>query len=214
MATTAPLDLADIGPGFGDPVAHAQAVFRLILDATAHPGRVVELPPEILQHNSSGPGGSGLGDAAAALALTLLDFETPVWLDDELAGAGDYLRFHCGAPITADPKASRFAFLSRPGGTPLAAFDLGDTDFPDRSTTLVIAVPSLASGEPGASGPGLTLRGPGIRDSGRLHVEAIAPEFWTARAELAPLFPLGLDLVLACGRSFAAIPRTTVVTGD
>ena len=202
MGNAAPLDLADIGPGLGDPVAHAQAVFRLVLDATAHPGRIVELPPEVLPHNTS-----GLADAAAALALTLLDFETPVWLDHELGAAGDYLRFHCGAPVTADPKASRFAFLSRVGDTPLAAFDLGDIDFPDRSTTVVIAVPSLTSG------PELVLRGPGIRDTARLHVDGIGREFWASRAELAPLFPLGIDLVLACGRRFAAVPRTTVVTG-
>jgi len=202
MATGATLDLSDIGPGFGDPVAHAQSVFRLALDATAHPGRIVELPPGVLPVNTS-----GLADAAAAIALTLLDFETPVWLDGDLQAAGDYVRFHCGAPITADPKASRFAFLGGAGDMPLSAFDTGDIDYPDRSTTLLITVPSLTAG------PELILRGPGIRDTTALRVDGIAGGFWTARAELAPLFPLGIDLILACGRQFAAIPRTTVVTG-
>ncbi len=196
-----PLDLSDVGAGFRDPVADAQRCFRLILDATAHPGRIVELPADLLAANES-----GLPDAAAALALTLLDFETPVWLDAAVRGASAYLRFHCGMPLVDDPKQSRFAFAGDPAGLPpLGSFDLGTTEFPDRSTTLVVAVPGLAAES------GVVLRGPGLKGSARLRLDGIGPEFWRTRAELAPLFPLGIDLVFVSGRRLAAVPRTTIV---
>jgi alpha-D-ribose 1-methylphosphonate 5-triphosphate synthase subunit PhnH len=195
------LDLSDVGAGFRDPVADAQRCFRLILDATAHPGRIVELPADLLSGNDS-----GLPDAAAALALTLLDFETPVWLDAALVRATAYLRFHCGVAVTGDPAASRFAFAGDAGALPpLGSFDLGTTEFPDRSTTLVITVPALAADS------GVVLRGPGLQGTARLRVDGVGPQFWRARAELAPLFPLGIDLVFVCGRRLAAVPRTTIV---
>ena len=101
---------------------------------------------------------------------------------------------------------SRFAFAGDLAALPPAtAFDLGSNDFPDRSTTLVIDVPGLAAGA------GLVLRGPGIRECAPLRVDGLAPRFWSERAELAASFPLGLDLFLTCGRSFAALPRTTIV---
>jgi alpha-D-ribose 1-methylphosphonate 5-triphosphate synthase subunit PhnH len=200
---TAPLSLEDIGPGFAEPVSDAQNVFRLVLDAMSHPGRIVELAAAILPANES-----GLPDAAAALALTLLDFETPVWLDGAFARAADYLRFHCGAPLVSDPKASRFGFAGDLASLPaLQQFDLGNIDFPDRSTTLVLSVPALDAR------PGLTLRGPGIKDRAALQVGGLTGAFWTQRAEIASLFPLGLDLVLSCGRRLAALPRTTIVEG-
>lgn len=188
-------------PGFGDPVADAQTVFRLVLDAMAHPGHICELPAALLPDNRS-----ALSDAGAALALTLLDFETPTWLDTSRQDAAAFLRFHCSAPIVADPRDSRFAFAGDVAGLPpQTAFDLGSDDFPDRSTTLVIDVPGLAQDT------GLILRGPGIRDQAHLCIDGLPAQFWRERAELAASFPLGLDLIFACGRSFAALPRTTIV---
>ena len=204
MKTEAALDLSGVGAGLADPVADAQRCFRLILEATAHPGRVLGLPSDLLPANES-----GLPDAAAALALTLLDFETPVWLDAPCRRAAAYLRFHCGVPIVEETAAARFAFAGDLGAIPpLGSFDLGDSEFPDRSTTLVIAVPELAAGR------GLRLLGPGLKDTGRLAVGGIGVPFWRGRAELAPLFPLGVDLVFACGRRLAAVPRTTVVEAE
>lgn len=190
-----------VGLGFADPVVESQEVFRLVLDAMSHPGRVVAVPPGVAADTMS-----GFSDAAAALALTLLDHETPVWLDVALPGAGDFIRFHCGAPLVGTPSASRFGFAADLGSLPqLADFDLGSADFPERSTTLVIEVPELLEA------PGLRLRGPGIRALAHLRVGGLPAGFWTARADLAKLFPLGIDLVLTCGRRLAAVPRTTTV---
>lgn len=204
MTADSLLDLSDVGAGFADPVGDAQRCFRLILEATAHPGRILELPSDLLPVNES-----GLTDAAVALALTLLDFETPVWLDAPCRRAAAYLRFHCGVPVVEDTAAARFAFAADLGAIPaLESFDPGDIEFPDRSTTLVVAVPELAAER------GLRLRGPGLKDTVRLAVGGVEASFWQGRAELAPLFPLGVDLVFVCRRRLAAVPRTTVVEAE
>jgi alpha-D-ribose 1-methylphosphonate 5-triphosphate synthase subunit PhnH len=191
----------NVSAGFRDSVAGAQSVFRSILDATAHPGRVVEIPADQPAANDA-----GLSHAAAALALTLLDFETPVWLDADIASAGDFLRFHCAVPLVALPNQSRFAFATDSKRLPdLTEFDLGTPDFPERSTTFVIEVPDLSET------PSLRLRGPGIQTSVPLRVEGVSSAFWKKRADLAPLFPLGIDIVFTSGRRLCVVPRTTTV---
>jgi len=195
------IGFANVSAGLRDSVADAQIVFRRILDATSHPGRIVEIPADLLTANDA-----GLSQAAAAFALTLLDFETPVWLDPKIASAGDYLRFHCGSPLVAAPNDSRFAFATDLMQLPeLTGFDLGTPDFPERSTTLVIEVLDLAEA------PSLRLRGPGIQTSVALRIGGISGAFWKQRADLAPLFPLGLDIVFTSGRRLIVIPRTTIV---
>jgi len=195
------LDITATTPGFSDAVTAAQKMFRLALEAMAHPGRIVETPPDLLPTNQS-----GLSDAMAALALTLLDFETPVWLDHALAQARGFLRFHCSAPIVATPNSSRFAFAADLAALPaLDEFDLGTAEYPDRSTTLILEVADLAAGI------GLNLRGPGIAETTGLLVRGPAPGFWRERQALAPHFPLGLDLFLTSGRRLAALPRTATV---
>lgn len=191
----------NLSVGFDEPVGDSQAVFRRILDATAHPGRIVAVPPDILPEKDV-----GLSCAAAALALALLDLDTPVWLGADLADAGSFLRFHCGTRLVDSPSESRFAFVSDIQRLPaLTEFDMGTPDFPERSTTLVIEVPDLADAR------GLELRGPGIRTSSHLRVGGVPDDFWHRRAVLAPLFPLGIDLVFTCGQRLAVLPRTTFV---
>jgi alpha-D-ribose 1-methylphosphonate 5-triphosphate synthase subunit PhnH len=184
--------------GFIDPVEDAQHSFRRILDAMAHPGRIVTLDrPQSLP---PGP----LGRAAVAAALALLDFETPAWLDAAASPAAAHLRFHCNCPITALPAEADFAFAAG-SPPPLDGFALGTDLYPDRSTTLILEVATLeAAGR-------LRLTGPGIEREARLGIIGLSPGFWAERAALAPLFPRGLDLIVTCGDLLAAIPRTTLV---
>jgi alpha-D-ribose 1-methylphosphonate 5-triphosphate synthase subunit PhnH len=187
--------------GFTDPVLDSQRVFRALLDAMAHPGRVVAVP---------GPEDPPLplGSAAAATALALLDFETPVWLDaaaatPEIAG---YLRFHCGAPLVEEPRAAQFALIVHPTAMPpLEAFDAGSDERPERSATLVLQVDGLAAGR------GRRLTGPGIHGTTWLDVPGAAPRFWDAVRANAACFPRGVDLLLCAGALVAALPRSTRV---
>ena len=61
-------------PGFLAPVADSQQVFRRVLRAMSEPGSLQDIAVDLAPP-------APLDRATAALCLTLLDFETPVWLD-------------------------------------------------------------------------------------------------------------------------------------
>lgn len=187
--------------GFSDPVADSTKAFRALLSAMAHPGRLFDLPP-----CPSAP--ASLGPELGSILLGLADRDTPVWLAPSIPApeAGAWLSFHAGALLTGVKQAAAFAALkSSDDMLPLDAFALGEAEYPDRSTTLLIAVEDLHEGE------GLALRGPGIKNRNRLRVGGIGKEFWQARAELTPLYPLGIDMFLCAKGRVAALPRTTTV---
>ncbi|HKZ04001.1 MAG TPA: phosphonate C-P lyase system protein PhnH [Methylomirabilota bacterium] len=186
--------------GLVDPVLDAQRVFRGVLDAMAHPGRVVALagtpqPP------------APLGPGAAAICLTLLDYETPLWVAPaaRVAEVLDYLRFHCGAPIVGDPADAAFAVVPAGELPPLEAFAQGSDAYPDRSATLIVEVAGLAGGT------GRRLRGPGIDGERRLHVRGAPERLWSMLVENHARFPRGVDLLLVAGAAVVALPRTTLV---
>jgi alpha-D-ribose 1-methylphosphonate 5-triphosphate synthase subunit PhnH len=190
-----------LGPGFSDPVHDAQACFRLVLDAMAHPGRIVEL-----QRPLGGPAPAPLGMAATATALCLCDHDTPVWLDAGAQAAAHYLAFHCGSRVTPTPGEASFAFASNPDATPpLDQFMLGTDEYPERSTTLVVE----AGGLSGVNG--VRLSGPGICDTWSLSVAGLPARFWTERLMLAELAPRGIDVLFSCGDRLVALPRSTRV---
>ena len=179
-----------------------QTTFRAVMDAMAHPGRVNALAAPSLEWPAP------LNAGAAAIALCLADFETPVWLDGPaLAGdAAAWLRFHTGARVTADPLEAAFAFVTDPGGAPdHAAFARGSLDYPDRSTTFVLQVEGFGIGAP------LTLSGPGIRDTTSFSAAPLPRDFQACLAANATLAPRGSDFILASAGAVAALPRSTRV---
>lgn len=186
-------------PGFADPVLDSQRTFRAVLEAMAHPGRVVSAPAI----DAPAP----LGPATAAVCLTLLDLDTPLWLDPVAAApaAVEYLRFHCGAPVVSEPGAARVVVIADPRELPaLEAFEAGTDERPDLSATLVVQVDALWGGQ------GRRLSGPGIDGEARLDIHG-APRLWDLVRANGRRFPRGVDLVLCAGEYLAALPRTTRV---
>ncbi|GGE87695.1 phosphonate C-P lyase system protein PhnH [Stappia taiwanensis] len=196
------MSAACVEGGFSDPVMEAQVAFRALMDATARPGSLCDLPGSLAP---PAPLPEGLG----AVALTLCDPDTPVWLapaydTPEVRG---WLAFHCACPLVTEPAESVFAFA--PAGAdcpPLTAFNSGTQEYPDRSTTLVLAVEALEGGAP------LNLEGPGIRSRETLAAAGLPEGFVAQRAENRALFPRGSDLLLVAGLRGCALPRTTRVT--
>lgn len=189
-----------IPAAFADPVLGAQATFRCLLEAMAHPGRIVALPPA---GGLDAP--SPLLGSTFAVALTLLDFETPLWLDDHLRAPPvvDALQFHCGCPIVGAPEDAAFALIARPDrAPPVTAFAPGTPEYPDRSTTVIVQVDGLDNGS------GVTLRGPGIDGAVRLRVDGVEADFWREWATNHARFPLGIDVVFTTASSVAALPRS------
>lgn len=189
--------------GLAEPVFGAQSAFRLLMDAMANPGRVVDLGAGV-----RGP--APLDNAAATVLAALADYDTPVWFEDETAGdAAAWLGFHTGATRVFDPSACAFAVLSagsNVGGW--AALPVGISSYPDRSATLILPVGGFEGGMP------LKLRGPGIESEAVLAPVGLPAGFVAAMAANRAAFPLGFDLLLVCGNDVAALPRTTRIAKD
>jgi alpha-D-ribose 1-methylphosphonate 5-triphosphate synthase subunit PhnH len=188
-----------------ESVLAAQATFRAVLDAMASPGSVRPLAATI---GAPPP----LFNAAAAVALTLCDHDTPVWLAEALRGSAPvcaWLRLHCGCRLVSEPREAAFAFVSAPRELPpIEAFSLGTPDYPDRSATIVIQVESLRKGQR------LALSGPGIRDRAVLHATGLPDDMPARLAANRALFPRGADFILASGAEIAALPRSVRLAAD
>ena len=191
------MDLAIEG-GLGDAVLGSQSIFRALMDGLARPGVVQPLgklvsPPQPLT--------ADLG----AVALTLCDHDSLVWLDPLLAeseAVQAWLRFHSGAPLTVDPAGAQFALVSDVALLPrLETFAQGTDEYPDRSTTIVLAATSASRR--------VRLAGPGVKD----HLIADLPlpggDFLEQWAENRARFPRGIDLLLVGDGMVTGLPRST-----
>jgi alpha-D-ribose 1-methylphosphonate 5-triphosphate synthase subunit PhnH len=190
-------------PGLADPILDSQRIFRSVLEATSRPARIVDVAAAI---HPPAP----LHPATAAVCLTLLDFDTPLWLDDAAARPEvvEWLKFHCGMPLAAEPDAAGFVLVADAVRMPpLSAFNPGTAEHPERSATVIVQVRALIGGT------GRRLTGPGIADEVRLDVAGVPDTFWTWTSDNHVQFPRGVDLLMTAGQVIAALPRTTRV-GD
>jgi alpha-D-ribose 1-methylphosphonate 5-triphosphate synthase subunit PhnH len=194
---------AALAGGFAEPVFDAQGVFRAVMDAMARPGKAVDL-----SEKTAPP--APLSAEAGAVALTLFDHEAPVWLGQKFAASpavADWLRFHTGCPIVTEPDEAAFALVSDAAQMPvLSAFGKGTAEYPDRSTTLIVAVDTFDGPEM------LTLKGPGIRDTTHLSPHPLPVGFTDQAAANHALFPRGVDIIFTAARKLAALPRSTRIT--
>lgn len=186
------MDGSALEGGFVNAPIDAAHAFRGLMEVMARPGTIKNLggvtPP------------APLSQAAGVVIATLCDPETPIFLGASLdhAQVRDWITFHTGAPLT-EPAAAQFAFGSweelkdQP-------FQIGTSEYPDRSATLVVMVDDLAN-------EGSTLSGPGIQETAKLSLPETA--FFQRNAAL---FPHGLDVFFTAGDRIAALPRTTKVS--
>jgi alpha-D-ribose 1-methylphosphonate 5-triphosphate synthase subunit PhnH len=182
-------------PGFADPVNNAQQSFRAILDAMSHPGRITRVacvaPP------------APLGAAAGAALLTLVDQETPLWLDPDARPTKQWIEFHCGARIVTDLEFCAFALaLSLPDVDKLPA---GSHEAPEASATIICQVASLDTGR------AFRLSGPGLREPASLAVKGLPNDFPAIWRKNRARFPCGIDLILCAGDRMTALPRTVSI---
>lgn len=192
------INLSAVGPGFEHPALESQRIYRRLLDAMARPGRLQDLseapaPP------------AGLLRPSAGIALTLFDFETRVWLDPALRGGDSeaWLRFHCSCPLTDEASIAAFALVvDATGMPPLDAFDCGDVRYPDRSTTLVVQLPSLVDGTV------IHLGGPGIDGRTQVAPAGLPENFWEQIEANHANFQLGVDLFLVDHERVLGLPRS------
>ena len=189
-----------------DPAGQAQQVFRTALTALARPASSHVFEPCPATDRAAGESlPPGLSPELAALALSLCDNETTVWLAPELdtEEVRGWFRFHCGTVLVDEPVKACFAFVPCVEALPeLHRFHQGDAEYPDRSTTIC-----LGGVEP-AEGSGIRASGPGIKGSCALgcHLPGDFVERWQENHDR---FPLGVDMLLCGSGSMIGLPRTT-----
>jgi alpha-D-ribose 1-methylphosphonate 5-triphosphate synthase subunit PhnH len=192
--------VAELPAGFVDKVLSAQSTFRSVMDAMARPGSVHRI-------NAVAGTPAAMMRGTAAIALTLFDHDTPIWLDSGMSGTPDvakWLKFHTSAPVVADPSICSFALIGEAQNLPaLDRFAFGSNEYPDRSTTLILQVESLTHG------PAFELQGPGIDGTAPLQAMIQPKNLFERLAVNAALFPRGIDVVLVHDDAIVAIPRTT-----
>ena len=184
--------------GFGDAVLGAQSNFRALMDALANPGTLQRLelvsPP------------AGLAPELGAVALTMCDHDTELWLAPELRGDAivGWLRFQTAAPLTETTSDAAFALVPRGAVCPtLEQFALGSAEYPDRSTTLVLEVEGFDGGA------GMTLMGPGINHERTIAPRGLPENFVAQWGANRALFPRGVDLLLVADGQVLGLPRST-----
>ncbi len=192
--------VAELPAGFADKVLSAQSTFRSVMDAMARPGSVQRI-------TAAAGAPAPMMRGTAAIALTLFDHDTPLWLDPRISGTPHvtkWLKFHTGAPVIADSSICSFALIGDACALPgLDRFAFGSNEYPDRSTTLILQVESLTQG------PTLELQGPGIDGSAVLQATIQPTDLFERLAINQALFPRGIDVVLVHDDTIVAIPRTT-----
>lgn len=185
-------------PALTDPVHDSQRLFRQILQAMSEPGTLHELqvpcPPQ----------DAPIGPALWGALLTLCDLDTQLWIAPALDSPAlhEALTFHTGCRLIQDAAQADFALVTPDTLASEIDFAIGNDSYPDRSTTLLVAVERLSDDGP------WQLSGPGIETQRRLDVGNAHALMGRLSANRS-LFPCGLDAILTCGARLSAIPRST-----
>ena len=184
---------------FADPERESQQVFRAAMRALAEPCQPLDLAAKITVP-------AGLTPGAAALLLTLADFETSVWLEAaalERPAIGEYLRFHTGTKLVTEPSQATFALITLAGRMPkLYSFAQGVPEYPDRSTTLIVETAAFNASS-------WDCKGPGIAGTRRFGVAGVPSDFINFWEHNRSGFPLGVDILFVGRHQVAGLPRTT-----
>ncbi len=179
-------------PGFANPVAGAQATFRAVLDAMSVPG-------SLHQAGAGLTAPAPLDPATASVLLTLVDGETPLYLDDRAEAALGWIAFHCGAAFTEAARARFAVSLECPD---FGTLDAGSDEGPEESCTLILQVDALGSGAV------YRLAGPGLKSPIILRADGLPADFAACWAANHRLYPRGIDLILCAGTTITALPRS------
>ncbi|MDR1514156.1 MAG: phosphonate C-P lyase system protein PhnH [Synergistaceae bacterium] len=164
-----------------DMVMGAQAVFRLLLDSLANPGRQAGIARYEGQFKRCG--------RWLAPAITLLDNETGFYWNGD-PDVADEICFLTGSSLASLDRAD-FVFLPEPAdpGEILRSVKPGSDEDPHDSAMIIAGT----GGRPGANA---TLRGPGIPPEGRDVPFSTAERAWLeARDEQGYEYPCGVELV-------------------
>ncbi|MFW5819557.1 MAG: phosphonate C-P lyase system protein PhnH [Desulfovermiculus sp.] len=169
-----------------------QGVFRILLEATARPGRIYNLPPS-------------LDDCPGFLAVLAALVDNTVSLHDATRGLSqrewNFLQ-------ARQERADTAGFILSSGAEgPEFAPAVGSLECPERGATVIVAVAILGRGS-----QRISCTGPGIEDKHTFQVQGMCPRWIQVREKWNAWFPLGVDMYLVDHCQVLALPRTTSIS--
>jgi alpha-D-ribose 1-methylphosphonate 5-triphosphate synthase subunit PhnH len=191
-----------------DTIFDSQKIFRILLDAFAHPGKVVKIsnlkiaPP------------SNISKASAGVLFTLLDHEVGFAVstsnEKQKEEIEEYFIINTGSRLKSLESADFILMLG--ALTKLEKIKKGSLDYPDQGATIVYSVEEIGEGNPEGDSVSLTLAGPGINGKRYLALKGLKKQEVIKIMEVNKEFPLGVDFVFTDKEDrLFALPRSTKI---
>ena len=177
------------------------AVFRVVLDVVARPGRILALPNGVAK---------GAPPAVVpVLALADLDVAVATLESDGDTAWATRLRSVTGCRLASPDDADMVVALRPPTADDVRSLRTGSAHAPEHGPRLFVACASLAAGRSDV-GTTIRLHGPGASNGRTLTVGGVGREVFDALATANRSFPAGIDswFVAPDGR-IAGIPRSS-----
>jgi len=172
----------------------SQAVFRVLLESLARPGRVFQLPAM----------GAEAGPGIVPLALAVIGSKVAV------AGSPSWQERICratGAQPVGLEEANLVAIYGTAEALTISRLQRGSAAAPEDGAKVGLACRALSQGGPGETA--IELTGPGVPGRTRLGVDGVAPEVFDALRAANARFPAGVDVWLVDERGqVAGLPRS------
>jgi alpha-D-ribose 1-methylphosphonate 5-triphosphate synthase subunit PhnH len=172
----------------------SQAVFRVLLESLARPGRIFQFPAT---SKEAGPG-------IVPLALAVIGSKVAV------AGAPEWQARICratGAQPADIEAASLVAIYGPAKAEAITRLRRGSANTPEDGAKVGLACGALTAGHQGDTT--IELKGPGVPGRMLLGVNGVGPEVFDALREANARFPAGVDVWLVDERGrVAGLPRS------
>lgn len=185
--------MTDPGIKAFDAVFDSQRVFRCVLQATAHPGKLFALSP-----TGAAPW--------EAVALTLLDHEVSFCaVGGPMQDAEGRIARLTGSRAVPLSEAG-FALVAGGSGGKISGLERGTLERPETGATVIFAVGRLSNAGPVT----MKLSGPGVPGERTLGVEGLSLEEVEEIRASREDYPLGVDVYLVDEMGqVAGLPRST-----
>jgi alpha-D-ribose 1-methylphosphonate 5-triphosphate synthase subunit PhnH len=183
----------------------SQAVFRVLLESLARPGRVMALPAPVPGGGPGAEAGREVGPGVVPLALAVIGSKVAVM------GAPSWQARICratGASSADLAEASLVAIYGTADPRAVSRLRRGSAVAPEDGAKVGLACGALTEGGPGETV--LELSGPGVPGRTRLGVDGVDREVFDALRAANAMFPAGVDVWLVDERGqVAGLPRST-----
>jgi alpha-D-ribose 1-methylphosphonate 5-triphosphate synthase subunit PhnH len=182
-----------------------QKVFRALVDAMSHPGRVYTLPAI----QADDPWTTSL----VAVAHTLLDHEVTFAFIGENTALAEGVFAATKAREVEVEEAHYIIIEGNRSFSRIASANCGSSAYPDRGATLIYTLQENSADGPDSRTTDIMLSGPGIKEPFAPQLEGLSGDELTEIRYLNAEYPLGVDSIFLRGNTqVMCIPRSTKIT--